>query len=209
MVKATCDIDIWCHNLNPKGKQIWCKRHRKERVADNALLALPRRQAVESSSIVFWPSREWELSAFVFCSKKFRKYSAKTPQSLTSQFPDRISKPEAVKDYEKRKQKTRSQLFPTGRIPLLIGNSVWKDSIILRFTFMLFLLFYKGCLQKEDLRPKYEDLFFHMPIKPQTSKLGQRFSSDNWHEINVVFILQMRPARTTKWRPSLNCFVRC
>ena len=41
-------------------------------------------------------------------------YATKAPQSLTSQFPDRISKPQALKTYEKQKQKS-TQLFPPGK----------------------------------------------------------------------------------------------
>lgn len=44
----------------------------------------------------------------------FTKYSSKAPGSLTSQFTDRVGKAEAVKAYEKRKEKTTTQLFPSG-----------------------------------------------------------------------------------------------
>ena len=44
----------------------------------------------------------------------YARYATKAPQSLTSQFPDRISKPQAVKTYEKQKQKS-TQLFPPGK----------------------------------------------------------------------------------------------
>ena len=47
--------------------------------------------------------------------------------------------------------------------------------------------------KKGDLRPKKRRLvffFFNEPIKPETVKLGQRFSSDTkWRKINGLSIL--------------------
>ena len=47
--------------------------------------------------------------------KKIReKYNAKVPEALTSQFPERQSKDEAIKHHTERKQ-TRTGLFPAGK----------------------------------------------------------------------------------------------
>lgn len=46
----------------------------------------------------------------------FTGYSSKAPTSLTSQFPDRVGRTEAVEGYEKRKQKSSTQLFPIGKL---------------------------------------------------------------------------------------------
>ena len=51
----------------------------------------------------------------------YARYATKAPQSLTSQFPDRISKPQAVKTDEKQKQKS-TQLFPPGKSNQIIKN---------------------------------------------------------------------------------------
>lgn len=48
-----------------------------------------------------------------------QKYSAKVPQPLNSQFPDRVEKPEAVGRYEERKEKEVTKLFPPGKAPAL------------------------------------------------------------------------------------------
>ncbi len=42
-----------------------------------------------------------------------KKYAAKVPQPLNSQFPDRKLKDEAIKQQRKRKQK-EAELFPSG-----------------------------------------------------------------------------------------------
>ena len=61
-----------------------------------------------------------EMKTLLFCLSKavmkatYARYATKPPQPLTSQFPDRISKPQAVKTYEKQKQKS-TQLFPPGK----------------------------------------------------------------------------------------------
>ena len=41
------------------------------------------------------------------------RYSAKVPEPLTHQFPQRCSKDEAIKRHHERKQ-TRTELFPPG-----------------------------------------------------------------------------------------------
>ena len=43
------------------------------------------------------------------------KYSAKVPQPLNSQFPDRVKKSEAVVRYEERKEKEVTKLYPPGK----------------------------------------------------------------------------------------------
>ena len=47
------------------------------------------------------------------------KYSAKVPQPLNSQFPDRANKSEAVSRYEARKEKEVTKLYPPGKAPLV------------------------------------------------------------------------------------------
>lgn len=47
-----------------------------------------------------------------------KKYAAKVPQPLNSQFPDRKLKDEAIKQQRKRKQ-TEAELFPSGTIKKL------------------------------------------------------------------------------------------
>ncbi|KAL9970830.1 hypothetical protein ACROYT_G023277 [Oculina patagonica] len=45
--------------------------------------------------------------------KVLQKYSAKTPEPLNRQFPDRLSKEEAVLSFKARKQKKKTSLFPS------------------------------------------------------------------------------------------------
>lgn len=49
----------------------------------------------------------------------FTKYSSQAPESLTSQFPDRVGRTEAIKAYKARKQMTSTQLFPAGKVNIL------------------------------------------------------------------------------------------
>jgi len=49
----------------------------------------------------------------------FDRFSAKAPETLTSQFPNRASKAEAVKSYKER-QKISTKLFPAGKIYPLV-----------------------------------------------------------------------------------------
>lgn len=44
----------------------------------------------------------------------YEKYSANVPESLSSQFPDRPSKPEAVHHHIARTQKETSKFYPSG-----------------------------------------------------------------------------------------------
>lgn len=48
--------------------------------------------------------------------KALDKYSAKVPEPLNRQFPERKSKENAVKDYKARKKMTRTSLFPSGKL---------------------------------------------------------------------------------------------
>ena len=43
------------------------------------------------------------------------KYSAQTPQSLTTQFPERRRKDEAVKLHKERKKRLDTELYPSGK----------------------------------------------------------------------------------------------
>ena len=49
-------------------------------------------------------------------NETFKRYSAKDPGSLASQFPDRLGRTEAVKVYKQQKQKHRTQLFPSSKL---------------------------------------------------------------------------------------------
>ena len=44
------------------------------------------------------------------------KYNAKVPPSLSSQFSERVSKPEAVKKYTERQKQEATKLYPSGKI---------------------------------------------------------------------------------------------
>ena len=59
------------------------------------------------------------------------KYSAKVPQPLNSQFPDRVEKSEAVGRYEKRQEKEVTKLYPPGKAPVIchIKLSVFPMSL--------------------------------------------------------------------------------
>ena len=43
------------------------------------------------------------------------KYSAKAPEPLNRQFPERAGKADAVKSYEARKLRKKTPLFPSGK----------------------------------------------------------------------------------------------
>ena len=43
------------------------------------------------------------------------KYSAQAPQSLTTQFPERRRKEEAVKLHDERKKRLDTELYPSGK----------------------------------------------------------------------------------------------
>ena len=47
------------------------------------------------------------------------KYSAKVPQPLNSQFPDRAENSEGVGRYEKRQEKEVTKLYPPGKAPVI------------------------------------------------------------------------------------------
>lgn len=44
------------------------------------------------------------------------KYNAKVPPPLTSQFTERVNKPEAVKSYKEREKREVTHLYPSGKI---------------------------------------------------------------------------------------------
>ena len=46
------------------------------------------------------------------------RYLTKTPEPLDRQFPDRVSKEEAVKGYKERKQMKKAPLFPAGKFTI-------------------------------------------------------------------------------------------
>ena len=69
------------------------------------------------------------------------KYSAKVPQPLNSQFPDRAEKSEAVARYEKRQEKEVTKLYPPGKTPVICQVKLfcishfswWKPKLIFLF----------------------------------------------------------------------------
>ena len=70
----------------------------------------------------------------------YDRYSSKAPETLTSQFPDRARKAEAVKSYKER-QKISTKLFPAGKInPLVyyIYKNI-KDELFYNQYFLLFV----------------------------------------------------------------------
>ena len=46
----------------------------------------------------------------------FTRYPSKAPKSLTSVFDDRVTKADAIKAYEERRQKGKTALLPTGKV---------------------------------------------------------------------------------------------
>ena len=59
-----------------------------------------------------------------------KKYHAKVPEALTSQFVERRSKEEAIKHHEERKQ-TRTELFPDGKKPFFSTISYFSVHLFL------------------------------------------------------------------------------
>lgn len=53
-----------------------------------------------------------------------QKYKAKVPEPLTNQFPDRLSKDDAIKRHASRKR-IRTELFPTG------NRNTWLSKTLL------------------------------------------------------------------------------
>ena len=67
------------------------------------------------------------------------KYAAKTPSSLTSQFSDRKSKPEAIKAQEQKKTRTATELYLF--YLFLFFYFIFYFFIIIFLLFYLFYLF--------------------------------------------------------------------
>ncbi len=64
--------------------------------------------------------------------KVLQKYSAKTPEPLNRQFPDRLSKEEAVLSFKARKQKKKTSLFPSSKFLVAILITIcWLETKIL------------------------------------------------------------------------------
>ena len=65
----------------------------------------------EMKKLLFAMTKEKDMSQL---KAVYEKYSANAPDSLSSQFPDRVNKPEAVQHHIERTQKETSKLYPSG-----------------------------------------------------------------------------------------------
>lgn len=65
----------------------------------------------EIKELLFAMTKEKDMSQL---KAVYEKYSANVPESLSSQFPDRVTKPEAVQHHIERTQKETSKLYPSG-----------------------------------------------------------------------------------------------
>lgn len=52
-------------------------------------------------------------------NKTRARYTVRAPEPLNRQFPGRVSKEEAVRGYEARKQMKKTVLFPSGQFSLI------------------------------------------------------------------------------------------
>ena len=90
----------------------------------------------------------------------FTEYSSKAPTSLTSQFPDRVGKADAVKAYEERTQKI-TQLFPTGKLVLTyysVGNNPTGKGIYkLSVDFFRFIMWFKQSKSQPRSQGSFEE----------------------------------------------------
>lgn len=68
------------------------------------------RYVQEIKELLFAMTKEKDMSQL---KAVYEKYSANVPESLSSQFPDRASKPEAVHHHIERTQKETSKLYPS------------------------------------------------------------------------------------------------
>ena len=90
-----------------------------------------------------------ELKKLLFSLSKatlkqtFDKFASKAPESLTSQFPNRASKPEAVKSYKERR-KISTKLFPAGKIYPIVQCILIKFTQISSWSFISYLHFDTG-----------------------------------------------------------------
>ena len=69
----------------------------------------------EIKELLFAMTREKDMSQL---KAVYEKYSANVPESLSSQFLDRVNKPEAVQHHIERTQKETSKLYPSGILQL-------------------------------------------------------------------------------------------
>lgn len=55
------------------------------------------------------------------------RYSARAPEPLNRQFPERVSKAEAVKGFETRKKKKKTILFPPGQLFVAFHDATFSQ----------------------------------------------------------------------------------
>ena len=65
----------------------------------------------EIKELLFAMTKEKDLSQL---KAVYEKYNANVPESLSSQFPDRVNKPEAIQHHIERTQKETSKFYPSG-----------------------------------------------------------------------------------------------
>ena len=65
----------------------------------------------EIKKLLFAMTKEKDMSQL---KAVYEKYNANVPESLSSQFPDRVNKPEAVQHHIERTQKETGKLYPSG-----------------------------------------------------------------------------------------------
>ena len=65
----------------------------------------------EIKELLFTMTSEKDMSQL---KAVFEKYNENIPEPLTSQFPDRANKEEAVKPFVERMQKETTKLYPSG-----------------------------------------------------------------------------------------------
>ena len=120
--------------------------------------------------------------------EKFTGYSSKAPTSLTSQFPDRVGRTEAVEAYHKRiKQNTNTQLFPT-------GNSSFFSLFLVKYQYVsmghLGLFFLRGIVLRgcnSSMSTRYIFVFVHecCPLPGKNwNTFGQQGCSFQRRDIN-------------------------
>ena len=56
------------------------------------------------------------------------RYKTKVPPSLSSQFKERVNKPEAVKKYRERQKRESTHLYPSGKLSQSSNDKTSKQS---------------------------------------------------------------------------------
>lgn len=119
-----------------------------------------------------------------------QKYKEKIPAPLNTQFPDRVSKAEAVANSKKRKQQ-QTPLYPSGIIAKISEAAVICCTVCLLWKninyFPLFkLLCTKTTKFKILLQLKIRKPFDHLTLRTLTrQKKGNRTTLNNHEDLNV------------------------